>query len=123
MPIWFGRTPNSTGIRIRDSITANSAIVKLWSARLLLLALALGQIMDVLTTNRALSAGGKEMNPVMSLAMKMSGGQWWLLKAGIAIFLISLAITIRPPSWRKVALAGLVATAQALVIINNLIHS
>ena len=98
--------------------------MRLWSARLLLVALALGQMIDVLTTNRALSAGhGKELNPVMHLAMQLSGGQWWLWKAFIAVFLIVLAITIRSPSWRKVVLAGLVAAAQAIVIINNVMHT
>ena len=120
---WFGQMANAAQERISKDMTANSVTAKLWSARLLLLALAVGQIIDVLTTNRALSAGGREMNPLMHLAMKLSGGQWWLWKAFIAIFLISLAITIRAPSWRKVVFAGLVAIAQLVVIINNIMHS
>ncbi|HKX07764.1 MAG TPA: DUF5658 family protein [Stellaceae bacterium] len=123
MAFWSGRAANAPQVEIGSSTTARSAAAKLWSARLLLVALAIGQMIDVLTTNRALSAGGREMNPVMHLAMELSGGQWWLWKAFIAVFLICLAITVRQPSWRKVVLAGLVAVAQAIVIINNVMHS
>src|SRR5690349_18570667 len=99
-----GRGANAP--EINNSTTARSHGVKLWSARLLLVALAVGQMVDVLTTNRALAAGhGREMNPVMRLAMELSGGQWWVWKALIAVFLIAIAITVRLPSWRKVVLA------------------
>ena len=123
MPPDSVETPKPLGTRIGNSITARSLTLKLWSTRLLLIALALGQMIDVLTTNRALAAGGKEVNPFMHLMMLLSGGQWWLLKALIALFLIYLAITIRPPTWRKIALAGFVAMLQLLVIINNLMHA
>ena len=117
-----GRGANAP--EINNSTTARSQGVKLWSARLLLVALAVGQMIDVLTTNRALAAGhGTEMNPVMRLAMELSGGQWWVWKALIAVFLIAIAMTVRLPSWRKVVLAGLVAVAQAVIIINNIMHS
>lgn len=96
--------------------------VKLWSIRLLLVALALGQIIDIFTTNRALAGGAKEVNPVMHLVMQLSGEQWWFWKAFIAIFLISLSVTVRKPSWRKIAVAGFVAILQLLVIINNLMY-
>ena len=123
MPFSFGRMASAAQKQGGDSMKANSLPAKLWSIRLLLVALALGQIIDVLATNNSLAGGGKkELNPVMRVVMNLYGEHWWLWKAFIAVFLIYLAITIRSPSWRKIGLAGVVAVLQLLVIISNLMY-
>ena len=53
--------------------------------------LVLLQVPDILTTNAILAAGGRELNPVMRLCMRLSSAwrlswlPWWMPKMAIAM--------------------------------------
>ena len=97
--------------------------VKLWAIRALLVILALAQIGDILSTNRALaeSPGAMEANPVMHLMMTYLGSWWWLWKVAVAGFLATAAFSIRQPSRRQLVFAAAVAKVYILVLINNML--
>lgn len=44
-----------------------------------LVAMAIAQLADVLTTIRVLRAGGREMNPVIAWMMESLGGAGWIV--------------------------------------------
>ncbi|HLZ66507.1 MAG TPA: DUF5658 family protein [Aliidongia sp.] len=98
--------------------------LKLWGIRALLIALAVAQLGDVLTTNAALAAspGAHEANPFMSLLMASLGSYWWLWKAAMAGFFVVAAVTVQKPSRRQLIFAGTVAKVYVLVLINNLMQ-
>ena len=98
--------------------------LKLWAIRVLLIALAVAQLGDVLTTNAALagSPSAHEANPFMSLLMAALGSYWWLWKAAMAGFFVVAAVAIREPSRRQLIFAGAVAKVYVLVLINNLMQ-
>ena len=56
----------------------------------LLILFAVLQVLDVLLTNRVLSDGGKEVNPVMRWIMDHLGHYWWLSKLPIFLGLVFL---------------------------------
>jgi hypothetical protein len=92
--------------------------------KVLLVVVALAQIVDVLSTNRALAAGGGlyEANPVMGFSMTALGPFWWLPKFAIAIVLILLAIRLKRATMREFLLASLVEIAYLGVLVNNFIR-
>ncbi|HLZ66531.1 MAG TPA: DUF5658 family protein [Aliidongia sp.] len=101
-----------------------SRTTKLLAIRVLLIALALAQLGDVLSTNQALAAspGAFEANPLMHLLMTYLGSWWWLWKAAMAGFFVVAAFTIRQPSRRQLVFAGAVAKVYVLVLVNNLLQ-
>jgi hypothetical protein len=103
---------------------ANWQAAKLWGIRAVLVMLAVAQLADVLTTNRALagSPGAFEANPLMHMLMTYLGPWWWLWKAAVAGFFVTMAFTIRQPSRRELVVAGAVAKVYVLVLINNLLQ-
>jgi uncharacterized membrane protein YciS (DUF1049 family) len=118
---WWNRQSRFDAIwnGIRNQFVPGDESARRWPLRLFLIALALGQVMDVITTNQVLAAGGYEVNPVMSHLMEWFGVQWWLVKAVVAVFLIYLALKNRSVAQRWVALTGVFAIMQTLVILNN----
>ena len=52
---------------------------------LLLIAIILFGVADILLTNRILSNGGRELNPIMRLCMDRFGNLWFIPKLMIAI--------------------------------------
>ena len=49
------------------------------------LALFAAQIADVVTTNRVVASGGRELNPVMRWVMEKAGDQWAVVKVVAAL--------------------------------------
>lgn len=84
-----------------------------WKPTLLLL-FAVLQILDVISTNRVLAAGGWEANPAMVAAQAHLGAWWWLPKlTGMGVVALVMA---RWPL-RFVAIA---TGVMGLVVVNNL---
>lgn len=94
------------------------------AAQLLILLVALGQPVDILTTNAALASvpGAFENNPVEAFLMLHLGGWWWVPKATLAVFLVYQAVTLRKMTRRRWALVAVGAKAYALVLIANYWH-
>lgn len=74
------------------------------------------QVLDVLTTNRVLNAGGWEANPIGVWAM-MHLGMWWFVPKLAAMALCLLVIS----RWRTRFVAAPVAL-MAIVVANNAIQ-
>ena len=110
------------GAAIRHLPTGRT--VKLLCIRALLIALAVAQLGDGLTTNQALAAspGTFAANPLMALLMTYLGSWWWLWKAAMALFFVAVAVTIREPSRRQLVFAGAVAKVYVLVLVNNFLQ-
>ncbi len=72
---------------MRGSARYEAAMLN-WTLAALLVLL---QIPDILTTNAILSAGGREVNPVMRLCMRLSSAwrlawlPWWMPKMAVAM--------------------------------------
>lgn len=80
--------------------------------------LAALQVADVWTTNRALSNGAREGNPLIAWLMGYLGPNWWLGKAALAaLFLVPLAV-VGPQIATWVSLAILIP-AYGWVVRNN----
>lgn len=79
-----------------------------------LVALAALSAGDVLSTNRVLSRGGVELNPVVRGIMRIFGSEWFVYK--IALVGACAAAAIWFPSWALVGAINLgnAATAWAL---------
>lgn len=45
------------------------------------------QVPDVLTTNAILASGGRELNPVIRICMRMGGNMWWVPKMALVLAL------------------------------------
>lgn len=92
--------------------------------RALLVAVALAQLADVLSTNHALATGHPvhEDNPVMQLLITYLGAVWWLPKAALAAFFMFMALTMTHVTRRQVMLASVVTTVYILVVVSNLLH-
>jgi hypothetical protein len=90
----------------------------------LLVLVASAQLVDVLSTNRALAAGRGlyEANPVMSFSMDTLGTFWWLPKLVIALVLIGLAVRLKRVTLREFVLATLVEITYLGVLVNNFLH-
>jgi uncharacterized protein DUF5658 len=88
--------------------------------------IALLQVADVLTTHYALQVPGVfEGNPVMALAMRYLGNEWWLPKLWVTVLLLAggfLAVRRRPISNFTFFATLAVAVVFFLVILNNLVH-
>jgi len=71
-------------------------------------------LLDVVSTNKLLSKGGRELNPVIAFIMKHTGKHWWIGKValnGLALGLI-LYLGIHWVLW-------IGAAAMLLIAINN----
>lgn len=77
-------------------------------------AFALAQLADVLTTNKILSQGGRELNPVVAKLMDTFGGAWPYAKAGGATLAAYVVFSAGYP-WGVAVIAGLTGA----VAINN----
>ncbi|WOI30030.1 DUF5658 family protein [Sulfitobacter dubius] len=75
------------------------------------LALLAAQIADVVTTNRVLAKGGREVNPVMRWIMDKTGDQWAVIKVAAALFfaVVLWAIGMAWAIWNITALTWAVA--------------
>lgn len=84
---------------------------------LLAVNLILLQIPDVVTTNRILAHGGRELNPVMRLCMRMGRG-WWAPKLlGTVLGAVYLAVWGEEDGyWMLAGLNGL----YVAVVLSNL---
>jgi len=77
-------------------------------------AFAVAQAADIFSTNRLLSKGGRELNPVMRFLMDRLGDKWWvgkLLMAGAAGTLLHVS--------NIPELAFALATILLLIAANN----
>lgn len=45
-------------------------------------------VIDIILTNKILSNGGKELNPLMKWCMDKFGSRWWIPKMVITSFLV-----------------------------------
>ena len=86
------------------------------------LVIAVGQALDVATTNAVLASGGAELNPLMRISMAKLGSLWWLPKAALALFILAYVFSglTPPPTRRIVALTAIVLAVSALVVANNI---
>lgn len=93
-------------------------LILLHASFILALVFAVLQFLDVKTTNKALSGGGKEANPIMKKIQDRLGKYWWLPKAAIALGVV--AIVYYYPNW--IWGAGLVVAdlVYLKVVLNNL---
>ncbi|HVJ55538.1 MAG TPA: DUF5658 family protein [Aliidongia sp.] len=109
-------------------MTAPAATVRtayrLGVIKALLVILALAQLVDVLSTNRALAAGdGRyEANPVMSFSMMHLGALWWLPKFAIAAFLVALVFRLKRATQREFLFSAIVGTAYLGILANNFLR-
>jgi hypothetical protein len=83
---------------------------------IMLLAFVAIQIADVYSTNRVLSAGGWEANPIVASAIAGLGAWWWLPKLGLMV--ACAAFMSRWPV-RYVAIA---TALMGVVVVNNLLQ-
>lgn len=98
-------------------------MIKLQCARALTLLVALGQPLDILTTNRALAGtGAHEGNPVEAWLMVEVGPLWWLPKALLAVFLAYQAVTLGHASRWTWALLAAGVKVYAVVLVANYWH-
>ena len=47
-------------------------------------------VVDIITTNKIISNGGKELNPFVKLLMRILGKRWWLPKVAMIISISGL---------------------------------
>ena len=101
-------------------MTRNSRLI----AQGLILALALAQPLDILSTNSALASvpGAFEGNPVQAFLMANLGGLWWLPKAALAVFFVYQAMTLSRLSKWGWALLATGAKTYAVVLVCNYLH-
>ena len=90
--------------------------------RISALAIAVGQALDVSTTNTVLASGGTELNPLMRLSMVELGSLWWLPKAATAAFILGCVFSGRLPSptRRVIALTKVALAVSAIAIAINI---
>jgi uncharacterized protein DUF5658 len=90
--------------------------------RISALAIAIGQVLDVSTTNTVLGSGGAELNPLMRLSMAELGSLWWLPKAATAVFLLACVFSGRmpAPTRRVIALTKIALAVSAIGIAINI---
>jgi hypothetical protein len=95
--------------------------IKTAITRALVGAVILAQPLDVWTTNRALAMdiGVVEANPVMAFAMEHLGSAWWVPKLLIALFALVVVAYMQRIRTRTIALAGSIAAAYTVVVLNN----
>jgi hypothetical protein len=90
--------------------------------RISALAIAIGQALDVSTTNTVLASGGTELNPLMRISMVELGSLWWLPKAATAVFILACVFSGRmpPPTRRIIALTKIALAVSAISIAINI---
>ena len=88
-----------------------------WLTLALVCLLMVLQVLDVVSTNRVLSLGGREFNPVMVWIMRRTGWAWWLPKLALAAVPLSLALIYADPRIDAV-LAG-IGAAYVVVVSHN----
>ncbi|MES2055797.1 MAG: DUF5658 family protein [Pseudomonadota bacterium] len=90
--------------------------------RTLLVALAVAQVFDILSTNAALAASplAFEGNPLMRFVMRELGSYWWAWKAGIAVFFLGYAACMKIATKRDIVLLGIMVKTYVLVIASNM---
>lgn len=78
------------------------------------------QVGDILTTNRLLSQGGLELNPVMRLAQRALGKYWWVVKCLLVGFFLAGVWTYRfDLTWLGHAVLVLLVLVYTWVVWNN----
>src|SRR6516165_3214800 len=100
--LWLQSKSPEQGINLEGKpMTGVSAAGAQIQARLFMrisgLVIAVGQALDVATTNAVLTSGGAELNPLMRISMAKLGSLWWLPKAAIAIFILAYVFSRRTP--------------------------
>ena len=105
---------------LEPTMTRKSRLI----AQALILALALAQPLDILSTNAALAAtpGAFEGNPVQAFLMAHLGGYWWVEKALLAAFFVYVALTLNRMNKWTWALLATCAKTYAVVIVCNFFH-
>src|SRR5215471_12023252 len=90
--------------------------------RISALAIAVGQALDVSTTNTVVASGGTELNPLMRISMTELGSLWWLPKAATALFILACVFSGRmpPPTRRIIALTKVALAVSAITIALNI---
>jgi hypothetical protein len=95
-------------------------MIRIHLARSLLILIAVAQILDVISTNRALLSGaGVEANPLVAAVMAMMGSYWWLWKVALAGFFAYVALTLQEVGLRRLALISALAKIYVVVIVSN----
>ncbi len=88
-----------------------------WITLALVSLLMLLQVLDVVSTNRVLSRGGREFNPIIVWIMQRMGRAWWMPKLAVASVPSGFAVAYANPRIDAV-LAG-IALAYTVVVANN----
>jgi uncharacterized protein DUF5658 len=90
--------------------------------RISALAIAIGQALDVSTTNRVLSSGGAELNPLMRISMVELGSLWWLPKAATAALVLACVFSghMPPPTPRIIVLTKIALAVSAISVAINI---
>ena len=78
------------------------------------LALLAAQIADVVTTNRVLAKGGRELNPVMRWIMDKTGDQWAVVKVVLAL-IVAVVLWASGMAW---AIWIITALTWAVALLN-----
>lgn len=90
-------------------------------AALALSAVAL-QVPDVLTTNKVISNGGRELNPLVRWYMSKTGKWWWTLKLA-AVPPVAMVywfyVSSQLPAWGALAALGAINVIYVYVLVNN----
>lgn len=79
--------------------------------------LLLMQVADVLTTNKVLSQGGRELHPVTQWVMDTFGKSWGIIKVVATLGLVYGATLLFPSYATTVVFTGAIVTL--LVVIHN----
>jgi hypothetical protein len=88
-----------------------------WVTLALVTFLMLLQFLDVVSTNRVLSRGGREFNPIIAWIMQRLGRAWWMPKFAVVSVPSGFAVAYANPRI-DAALAG-IAVAYVVVVANN----
>ena len=83
-----------------------------------ILVLTILSTMDVLTTQRILAKGGRELNPVVAFFMRFMGGYWFAIKIVLVAAVTAAAWWF--PSWALVWAIWFGNLATAWAVYNNL---
>jgi hypothetical protein len=88
--------------------------------------IAIAQVLDIYTTNKALAEmpGAVEGNPVMAFSMYALGEWWWLVKAAAVIWLIWMTVYAQPDNISRLRIAVHIKLLilYAAVLANNIFH-
>jgi hypothetical protein len=87
----------------------------------MIIALAVLETCDVLTTNHVVMGGGFEANPLVAYQMALLGPFWWLPKVWL-VLLIGLALP-RAKTQRARSAFIIVNVLYGCVVLNNLINT